>query len=169
MNAAPLLLLACVDILLPGHRSVRSEIVLEVPPALAAWQFVVAPQPGFEAALVEGTRPTVISAKYGSRVWAFPAGSVVPARFDERAWEQHSVSKIPLGAIDQLAASDPTRVRRVTFRVLGVGDREVRLELVKTELLDSEGHPVRSATMLLTLSALALVGAFGLIVLARRR
>lgn len=157
------------DLIPPGYRRVRSELVLEIPATLAHWRFVAAPQPGFGAVAALAGQPVRISAKYGTRLYALPAGAPQPTRHDENWAERAPVSKVPLGAVDMVPLVSAVALVRTTLRVLEVTDTEVRLELVRTEHLDATGHRIDPRTRPLLLGGIALLGLGGLGFMVWRR
>lgn len=166
----PLVPPPALDVIPPGYRSVRSELVLEVPPALAHWRFVASPQPGFGAAAALAGQPVRISAKYGTRLYALPAGAALPTRHDETWTERAPVAKAPLGAVDVVPLVSAVALVRTTMRVVEVTATEVRVELVRLEHLDAAGHRIDPRTRPLLLSGIALLGLGGLgLVVWRRR
>jgi len=109
------------DVVMPGQRRVANELVFEPSPELSQWQLVAAPVRGLGGIerVVTG-RPFVFSGKYGTRLYALPAGAPLPddARLEELA--QYPSSPPPVAAVWSVAAVRPLAKVVTTCRFDGV-------------------------------------------------
>jgi len=161
---------AQADVLMPGTRSVRHELVVESSPALQGVTLVATPLHGFRAGdpIVPG-QPFPFSTKYGTRLYAFAPGVAIPQ--DREALEASALASTDLPVIEETAVPLVSPVTRVLtrLRVTAILERRIELEILGEERLDASGRPAASLLRLTLLGAIAAAGLLGVLLLRRRR
>jgi hypothetical protein len=158
------------DILPPGHKPVVHEIVLEPGLDVAPWRFVAAPSPG-----LAGMTPIVLgepfrfSSKYGTAIWALPADAELPVRFDRPTMVRFAVCNDLVQEVASVPLTSPLARVRTTYRIAGVSEREVCLELVAEQRFDAAGRELALTALWWPCLPIAAIGLIGLRALARRR
>lgn len=159
------------DLILPGHKPVRHEVVLDWKDALGAYRFVASPTRGFHGhLLIEPGSPFAFSSKYGTRIWALPVGAALPdaagvAIARDSTWPN---ARVPVGEIRSVALGHPLARVVTSLRIVEVRDGVLRFERVGERRYDAHGRELGSLDWL-PLLVIALGGAAWLMVLDRRR
>jgi hypothetical protein len=151
-----------LDILMPGHRSVIHELLLEVPDSLAGWQFIAAPTAGFGVLQIEPGKPFRFSAKYGTRIHALPATAQVPERFDGPWPEGTRTCAVPVTEVNSVPLTHPLARVLTTCRAHASEPNHLRIEVVAEERWDAGGRRLEAGVLITTMWAVALIGLIGL-------
>ena len=189
---------AAADVLAPGTKAVRHELVVEPGPALEGLALVATPLHGFQPGgpVVPG-EPFRFSTKYGTRLYALPAGAPVPSEPEAVRAAALASADLPLSEETAVPLWSPVARIVTTLRVTSVrlgepepdepdensdpgairdsgagADRDrgrIVLEIAGEERLDAAGHPSSPAALLAVLATTAAAGALGVVLLARRR
>jgi hypothetical protein len=163
------------DVILPGERAVRHELVLEDGPLFSQYRFVASPSAGLGGvAQIMPGQPFSFSSKYGTKIWALPLDVPLPKDAPgrgegARGWPTGAIEgRIPIAEVRSVPLA--SRVHRLitTLRVASVGAGGVELQLVAHRQLDQHGHEITRGTDLL-LALVALVGLACVLRLAKRQ
>lgn len=158
------------DVVLPGQRRVTNELVFEPSPELSQWQLVAAPVRGLGGIeRVEPGRPFAFSGKYGTRLYALPAGAPLPddARLEELA--QYPSSPPPVAAVWSVAAVRPLAKVVTTCRFDGVREEGLELVVLGERHFDAAGREIDGWWLPAVLLGVCAVGVFALWRTARRQ
>ena len=165
----PVLAPGAPDLIPPGHHSVRSELVFVDGEALRGTRICAAPIRGLHGvAAIEPGVPFRFSSKYGTRIYALPAGEPMPEEFDRARFAQWPSSWPPVGEVRSAPMTRSVAVVRTTCRLVEVGDGGPVIEVVERQTFDANGNPVDERTLLVVLWTVAAAGLAGLIALGRR-
>jgi len=154
------------DLITPGNKSVRHELSLDVDETFAEWRFLAAPTAGFRGVTtIEAGQPFRFSSKYGTRIYALPAGEAPPERCTEEWAAGRPQSEPGVGEIGQVSILSPLARVLTRLRVVEVSEGALKLERVGEERWDSSGTPIGEAVLNLYLGGIAAVGFVGLLAL----
>jgi hypothetical protein len=151
------------DILLPGTRPVEHTLVLEGD--AAERQLVAAPTRGFGMVRVELGEPFRFSSKYGTRLWLFEPGVVLPERYDRDQFESLGASLALPAEVSAVPLINPLARVQTTMRLAGVAEGKPRLKLVGEERLTDWWGTTREASTVSALLGVAGLGTLALFVL----
>ncbi len=130
---------AAADVLLPGTRPVRHELVLEPSPHFAEHDFVAAPVRGFGGfTRIEPGVPFTFSSKYGTRLYAIEPGAECPEGYDPPhgpalARIARASGPIPLAQVASVPLSSTLESLTTRLRIRSIADGVLELEVVDTE------------------------------------
>jgi hypothetical protein len=157
------------DILPPGHRDVRHELVLEELSPGEGWTMVVTPVRGFGGvSVIEPGVPFTFSSKYGTRVYALPGDAPVPEDPDAVRALALAVGDLPVAEVSSTPLVSPLTRVLTTLRVVSVEEGRVVLEVVDERRLGAGGLEVRTGLLVATLALVACAGLVALWALRRR-
>ncbi len=169
-----LVALACLlagtpDILPPGHKGVKHELVLHVEEDLAAkWRFFAAPTAGFGVTAIEPEKPFSFSAKYGTRIWAAAPEEKPPERGDDDWFTGHPVANPPVREVSSVPISSPLARVETTCVVRSIEGGKITLEVIGETRFGEDGEPLNSYVVYMMI-IIATIGGIGLGVLTARR
>ena len=155
------------DILPPGHKDVRHELVLEWGDDCAQHVFVASPTAGFHGHHeIRRGEPFTFSSKYGTRIYAAPVDAHLPPRerVQDTAWPS---ADVPVREVRSIASGHPLARVETTLRVLQVSAEGIRFEQVSERRFDAHGLELGGLDWL-PLCVIGAAGAFWLLRLARR-
>ncbi len=156
------------DVLTPGHKSVRHDLVLTWDDAVGDCSFVAFPTQGFGVAHpIERDVPFRFSSKYSTRIYAVPSGAPLPESREDWLAAAWPSAEVPVGEVRSIDANHPLTRMETKLRVTRVGADDIGFERVSHELFD-EGGDELGGTHWLPLALIAVVGAILVLVLARR-
>ncbi len=157
------------DILLPGHKSVKHQLVFEDSAAFQQHRLIAAPIAGFSGVeeILPG-RPFAFSTKYGTAFYLVPRDQVIPEfdreRFDQWPHQSPPVTQIRSRPVTSLVASALT-----TLKFSGLDESGVPIiEQVSHRETDRNGKPANTSRSLLLFGLCAAAGLV-LCLLALRR
>ena len=156
------------DLLPPGTKSVKHELVLEWAEALDGTHFVLSPGLRVGNQTLNRNEPFRLSRTVRSRLYAIPAEATLPKRDDwlrEGAWPS---CEIPVREVRSTGASHPLASVLTTLRVVKVENGEILIERVNEVRLDAHGNELGDLDWL-PIAGLALLGAVWLWQIDRRR
>lgn len=157
------------DVLPPGHRGVRHELVLQASDGVGGPTLVATPVRGFGGVTtLEPGVPFSFSTKYGTRVYALPAGAPVPEDPDAVRASALAVGDVPVSEVTSTPLASPLTRVLTTLRVASIEDGEIVLEVVDERRLSAGGVEVRTGLLAGALALVACVGLFALWRLRRR-
>jgi len=166
-----LLLLPCApqpDVLLPGHKGVSHELILEWGEDLAAQRFVAHPVRGFNGHHeIERGVPFSFSSKYGTRIYAVPSGNEFAAERDKVAELEWPCAAVPVAEVRSVDSGSPLTRIESSVRVEQVTLDSIQFEVLGERRFDSSGTEIGSFDWLL-LVLIAGAGVVLLLVLSRR-
>lgn len=158
------------DLILPGHKPVRHELVLDWPESLDAYRFVLSPTRGFHGNhVVEKGVPFRFSTKYGARIWALPADAPLPDKRKyiepDRPWPN---VRTPVRETKSIALGHPLAHIVTKFRIVAVDDKTLRFERIGESRFDASGRALGRFDWL-PLLVIGICGALWLLAIDRRR
>lgn len=130
---------AASDVLLPGTRPVRHELVLEPSPHFAEHDFVAAPVRGFGGITrIEPGVPFTFSSKYGTRLFAIEPGAECPEGYESPegpavARIARAVGAIPLAQVASVPVTSTLESITTRLRIASIADGRIELAVVDTE------------------------------------
>lgn len=138
-----LLLMPTPDVIPPGHKGVTHELVLRWDERAAGHRFVAFPTRGFGGAHeIEQGAPFSFSSKYGTQIWAVPAGSAFPDRGDAVAELEWPRAPVPVAEVSSVAAGNPlSRIESLAVVVDVTGD-SIEFELLGDRRFDAAGRQI---------------------------
>ena len=156
------------DMILPGHKSVRHELLLEWDTDANDCSFVAYPTRGFHVPVeIRPGEPFEFSSKYGTRIYAMPDDAAVPESRDgwlDVAWPTASV---PVQEVRSVASGNPLARVETTLRVDRVTTSGIEFTVIGERRMDANGNDITNLDWLL-LPLIAATGAIILLVLRRR-
>ena len=156
------------DILPPGHKDVRHELILEWGDDNAQHRFVASPTAGFHGHVeIRRGEPFTFSSKYGTRIYAAPAGAQLPPagqRMQEVTWPS---ADVPVREVQSIASGHPLARVETKLRVTQVSAEGIRFEQVSERRFDAHGLELGGLDWL-PLCVFGAAGAFWLLRLERR-
>jgi hypothetical protein len=157
------------DVLPPGHRDVRHELVLEAGDALGGRRLAVTPVRGFGGVtVIEPGLPFTFSSKYGTRIYLLPSDVPVPDDPDAVRALALAVGDLPVAEVSSTPVISPLTRVLTTLRVVSIEEGRVVLEVVGERRLGAGGLELRTGLLLATLVFVACAGLAALWVLRRR-
>ena len=161
--------IAVSDVLKPGYKNIKHELVFADTPFISDNQLVAAPIAGFHGIeKIEPEKPFRFSSKYGTRIYLIPAGDSIPTEFDRDAFAKYLSWDMPLSETRSLPASSPIASILTTLRFVGTGVADAKLEVADQEQYDRSGNIAKPGNMMLWFS-LAVAAGLGICLLAIRR
>lgn len=131
------------DVLLPGHKPVQHELVLEWNAAELQHRFVAFPVRGFGGhTVIEPGQPFSFSSKYGTAIYALPTGTAVPTArqgFQNADW---AGTRVPVGEVGSVPIGNPLARLETVLRVTGVGEAGITFEQLRERRLDANGNAI---------------------------
>lgn len=157
---AALVATAMPDILEPGHKAVRHELVLLWDATDTAHTFVASPTHGFHGNLpIRRGEPFRFSTKYGTRIHAVPAAATLPdarERLENAPWPN---SPVPVHEVRSVPNGHPLARVETTLQIVRVTADGIDFERVGERRFDAHGHEVGDLDWL-PLALIAAGGAF---------
>jgi hypothetical protein len=163
LAAAP----AAADVLAPGTRPVRHELVLEHSPHFSEHDFVAAPVRGFGGCtrIVPGV-PFTFSSKYGTRIFAIEPGADCPEEHEgpEGPAVQRiarASGEIPVTEVSSVPVTSTVQGLTTRLVIAKISDGVIRLEVVERET-------ARNRSLVAWLALTFGIGLVGMAWMARR-
>jgi hypothetical protein len=159
------------DLLLPGYKSVRHELVFEDSELFRQHRLIAAPIRGFSGIeeIKPGTRFS-FSNKYGTRFYLVPDEVPLPEDFTHEVFAQWPRQEPPVSEINMVPVVSSVDSALTTLRFAGVTESGPRIEVVSHVELDRWGRPASTARSMLVFGMLIAAGlACCLLVLRRLR
>lgn len=156
------------DLLPPGTKSVKHELVLEWAEALDGTRFVLSPGLRMGNQILNRKEPFRLSRTVRSRLYAIPAEATLPKRdewLSEGTWPS---CEIPVREVHSTGAGHPLASVLTTLRVVKVENGAILLERVAEVRRDADGNELGDLEWL-PVAGLALLGAAWLWQIDRRR
>ena len=146
------------DLLLPGHKGVRHELVLEWGDDVGGYRFVASPVAGLHGNVeIRRGVPFRFSSKYHTRIYAAPAGAAPPDPRESLRDVSWASADVPVREVASVAAGHPLARVETVLRVRGVGPERIQLERVAERRFDALGFELGGLDWL-PLALLALAG-----------
>ena len=137
------------DVVPPGQRQVRNQLLLEWGDEFAQLQFVASPTAGLHGHQpIRQREPFDFSGKYGTRIHALPATAALPAAGVALAADAGISVRVPVAAIWSVPASDPLARVVTTLRVVAVRDGTIEFERGREQRFTAGGSELRGPTWL---------------------
>ncbi len=155
------------DVIIPGEKPVANEMV--VTGGIEGMRLVATPLAGFGTAEVIPGKPFRFSGKYGTHLYAVPADVALPEDFDRAFYEQQIPASIFPPATPTVPVASPLARILWTYRVLGIEDGELKLELMDEERFGKAGKLDEEGNFVGWLVFIGACGFIGLLLVARRR
>ena len=140
---------AFADLIPPGMKSVRHELVFVPSDSLQTHRLIAAPTRGFGG--VEEITPGErfhFSSKYGTRIYVLPGDAALPDDFDRELFSEWPSSEPPIGEISAVSMTSSVASALTTLRLTDVVDGQPMLEIVLHEEFTASGQPATLARSL---------------------
>jgi hypothetical protein len=155
------LALPAPDLIVPGERAIRHELLIAADRVSSARRLLLAPVQGFgSATLLRPGAASRFSTKYGSRLWPLAPDEPVPESIDA-TWTEGRVA-IPIPFPERRSTPLASPVARVLTICRLVEQGGLRLVVVAERQFDAAGRPVDPDPLLPWLVLITLLGAAGL-------
>lgn len=150
INIAWLALIGCVapitnaraDLLPPGHKSVKHEMVFVESEPLSSHRIIATPTRGFSGVEeIEPGKPFRFSSKYGTRLYSVPENIELPKKFDLDFFEQWPSCDPPVRETKSVPIVSPVKSKLTTVRLASVSPDGLIIEVVSDESFDWTGKP----------------------------
>jgi len=159
----PLAAPARADILLPGHRPVSHQLVIEASELWTGKRIVAFPVRGVGGThVVEPGQPFGFSSKYGTRLYVATGSEPVPDSADAAWTASHVAAAIPVSEVSSVPLISPLEAIVTTLRIRALDGARFELEVVD----ESRRNDPRLIGLWWSV---ALFGGFGMAWLIRRR
>jgi len=160
---APLFL----DVLPPGTRSVRHELVIEPDARLDDWKLVASSELGLGPAnlVVQPGEPFRFSAKYRTRLYAVSRSEVIPEWLSTEWRATHASAEPPVAEVHSVVSLSPIESILTTLRVERIDERA----LVFTVAREDTTYAYPQLALWIGVGALFVGGVVGLFLLRRRQ
>ena len=162
--------LVCGDILLPGHKNVKHELVFEESDLFKEHRLVAAPIRGFTGVEeVQPGKPFRFSSKYGTRFYLVPKNTELP-KFEREVFDQWPNAAPPVAEIKSLPVTNPVSMATTTLRFAGIDEETPVIERVSHVELDRWGNEASPTRSILVFGLLIAAGlAFCLLAIRRMK
>lgn len=162
MHAPPFL-----DVLPPGSRSVRHELVIEPSAALEPWTLVASNESGLGPAdvIVQPGVPFRFSSKYRTRFYAAHKDEVIPGRLSDEWRAGHASAAPPVTEVHSVPFLSPIEAVLTTVRVEHIDERALTLVVAREDTT----YVHTQLALWVGVAALLAGGLVGLVVLRRRQ
>lgn len=135
--------MAAADLVPPGHKNVRHELVFEDSELFARHRIVAAPIAGFKGvARVEPGVPFSFSTKYGTRLYVLPEDVTEVEAFDRDAFAEWIHCLPPRSEMRTVVMTSPVARAETVLRLVSVDDTGLVIEEVSHSEFDASGRPV---------------------------
>jgi len=153
---------AVPDLLPPGHKDVRHELILLWDATALPQKFVASPMRGFHGNVtIRPGEPFPFSSKYGTRIVAAPPGADLPPPAERLADVPWPSAPVPVREVRSIGAGHPLARVETTFRITAVENDTIRFERVAEHRFDAAGRELGDLDWL-PLCLIAAGGAFWL-------
>jgi len=160
---------SAADVLIPGTKAVRHELVLRTDEALASVTLVVTPVRGFGGVdVIEPGEPFLFSDKYGTRVYALAAGAAVPDEPEAVRSAAHASGGLPVIQVTAAPLASPLARVQTVLGIVSIEGDEIVLEVLDEHRFDATGREEQPAVLLGLLALVATGGTAALLLLHRR-
>jgi len=160
---------AIADIILPGFKKVKHELVFESSELFDSHRLVAAPIAGFKGvAVIQPGQPFRFSSKYGTQFYVVPKKVMDLPEFDQQTFAQWPHCSPPKAEINQVPVSNPTASALTTLRLAEVTSEGPVIEIVSHIELDQFGN-VASPTRNILLFGLLIAAGLAFCLIAIRR
>ena len=158
VSIAPLSLCQA-DVLLPGYKSVKHELIFEPSPEFEGHCLVAAPIAGFSGVLViqPGERFR-FSTKYGTRFYLVPNDVADFSEFDRERFQSWPSTRPPISEIKSVLVTSPVASALTTLRFAGANESGPIIERVSHVLLDRRGREASATRSILVFGLLISAG-----------
>lgn len=162
MHAPPLL-----DVLMPGYRAVRHELVFAPSPELEQWTLVASGELGIgpENAIVVPGVPLTFSSKYRTRFYAARKDEVIPGHLSDEWRAGHASSLPPVAEIHSVPYLSPIESVLTTVRVARIDEHALVLAVAHEETT----YAFPQLALWVGVATLLVAGLVGLFLLRRRQ
>lgn len=131
------------DLIPPGHKSVKHELVFVDSASLDSHRLVAAPIRGLHGVMeVQAGQRFRFSTKYGTRFYLVPDDLRPLPEFDRELFAQWPSVAPPISETRSASMISPVASALTTLRLADVTSSEPKIELVNHIEFDSSGNPV---------------------------
>lgn len=156
------------DLLTPGHKNVRHELVLLWDDTAAGQRFVASATRGFHGTHeIRRGEPFRFSTKYGTRIHAVPAATELPTDREQMRAAPWPNTVVPVREVRSIATGHPLHRIETTLRIVRVTAGGIEFERVGERRFDRHGNQLGDFEWL-PLLLLAAIGAVWTWRLSRR-
>lgn len=151
---------ATPDILPPGHKDVRHELILVWGDDVIDHRFAASPTRGFHGNHeIRAGEPFAFSSKYGTRIFAVPPTAALPDARDRLKDVPWPNAAVPVREVRSIASGHPLARVETTLRVTRVTVDGIEFARVGERRLDARGNELGDLDWL-PLALIAAGGAF---------
>lgn len=162
-------LVVAPDILPPGHKDVRHELILQWSDDLPAQRFVAFPTRGMHVPHeIERGVPFTFSVKYSTRIYAVPTDAELPEEREEFRASGWPSAPPPAREVPSVPVTSPVARVETRSRIIGVTAAGIEYASTTTMRFGADGGPL-GARLWIPLAVLCATGAGLAAVLGRRR
>lgn len=159
------------DILPPGHRAIKHELVFVESDLLSDHRLIATPTRGLRGAVeVKAGQPFSFSTKYGTRLYIAPDDAALPENGKSDVAPDWLSAEPPIHDIRSVPWYSPVESALTTCRLAAVGPDGPQIDLVEHVTLDAQGRPasgLRRTWLLAAIAAVGLLGCLGLYIFRR--
>ena len=161
---------ANADILLPGYKSVKHELVFEDSDLFQKHRLIAAPIAGFKGVEeIQPGKPFSFSSKYGTMFYLVPRAAELTG-FDKKAFKQWPHASPPVSEIKSVPVTSPVASATTTLRFASVNEGSPVIETVSHVELDRWGKEASATRSILVFGLIIAAGlAFCLFAIRRMK
>lgn len=156
------------DLIAPGHRSSRHELLIATDDVSRDLRLWMAPVQGFGSSTrVEPSRAYRFSSKYGSRLWILGPEEEPPARLDDAWGAAHRSIEIPFHEIGSVPVGSPVTRILTLCRIRPDAQGTLQLHPLAEIQFGADGQPLATGFVWPWLVGISLLGLLALVARAR--
>lgn len=152
------------DLIPPGHRSARHELLIATDDVSRDLRLWMAPVHGFGSSTrVKPSRAYRFSTKYGSRLWILGPDEEPPARLEDGWDETHRSIEIPFHEIASVPAGSPVTRILTLCRIRPDAQGTLQLHPLAEIQFGADGQPLATGFIWPWMIGISLLGLLGLV------
>lgn len=157
---------AQADLIPPGHKSIKHQLVFLDSPLLTEHRLIAAPVRGFGGfSEVKAGHPFYFSSKYGTKIYAVPKDYQPPTRYSPGEALPFPHSEPPTNSITSVSLLQNTSRIETHCRLVAVTETSLEIEVTEEIRFDELNNVTTGGLSLLGKIAISLVGLGGCIAL----
>lgn len=157
---------AQADLIPPGHKSIKHQLVFLDSPLLTEHRLIAAPVRGFGGfSEVKAGHPFYFSSKYGTKIYAVPKDYQPPTRYSPGEALPFPHSEPPTNSITSVSLLQNTSRIETHCRLVAVTETSLEIEVTEEIRFDELNNVTTGGLSLLGKIAISLVGLAGCLAL----
>lgn len=157
---------AQADLIPPGHKSIKHQLVFLDSPLLTEHRLIAAPVRGFGGfSEVKAGHPFYFSSKYGTKIYAVPKDYQPPTRYSPGEALPFPHSEPPTNSITSVSLLQNTSRIETHCRLVAVTETSLEIEVTEEIRFDELNNVTTGGLSLLGKIAISLVGLGGCLAL----